>query len=271
MQERETATARLRRAANQAPMLDAQTEHRLIEEFRAGSQRALDRLLASHLRLVLAISRRYAGHGIALEDLISEGTLGLVEAARRFELDRQNRFATYAAWWVRAHVRRYALANRRIVSAPSTRAARKVIASLRKTEREIQQQTGEAADRSAVAQALGVEESDVAMVEAAMGGRDVIIGPHDDGTVFDVPADTCSPEQLTAEEEAREFNRRAVQQALHGLTDREQEIVRRRFLEEESATLAVLGESLGLSRERVRQLEKRAQRKLKSALLECVA
>jgi RNA polymerase sigma-32 factor len=263
--------AAYRHAASAAPILDPDTERMLIERFQKGCQVSLQKLLASHLRLVLSMAKRYTGHGAAMEDLISEGNLGLVEAARRFEAERGNRFGTYAAWWVRAHVRRYALSNRRIVSAPSTRNARRILAGLRKTQRDIAQREGRAAERDEVAALLGVPESDVAMVEAALSGRDVAIGPMEDGTTWELPDEEPSPEQLAALEELEGMRQQRVEAALDLLSEREREIVRRRFLQEDSATLAVLGESLGLSRERVRQIEKRAQKKLRNALLDCVA
>jgi RNA polymerase sigma-32 factor len=260
--------ARYRRMAQDAPILDAGTERELVRSFQSGDQRALTQLLTSHLRLVLAMARRYSNHGAPIEDLVSEGNLGLVEAARRYDESKGTRFGTYASWWVRAHVRRYALANRRIVPAPSTRNARKVLSALRRTQRDISQRTGRAAERDEVAAELGVSPSDIAMVEAALGGRDMSIGPTDDGTVWEVPATTPNPEQETAEGEVRWLRKARVGNALAVLSEREREIVRRRYLEEDSATLAVLGQSLGLSRERVRQIEKRAQMKLRTALLD---
>jgi len=263
--------ASYRRVAMEAPMLSAECEQELVARFQAGSEDALRRLMLSHLRLVLSLAKRYAGNSASIEDLISEGNLGLVEAARRFDAERGTRFGTYAAWWVRAHVRRYALANRRIVSAPSTRNARKVLSSLRKTQREIAQRVGRSAQREEVASELGVSENDIAMVESALGGRDVPLGPSDDGGTWELPGRGPTPEQQAAEDELADLQRARVGRALDTLSEREQVIMRRRYLDEDTATLAVLGESLGLSRERVRQLEKRAQKKLRSALLDCVA
>ncbi len=260
-----------RRAANEAPILDAETELELIAAFKGGSSAALTRLLAAHLRLVLSIAKRYAGNGASLDDLVSEGNLGLVEAARRFELGRNNRFGTYAAWWVRAHIRKYALSNRRIVAAPSTRNARRVLSRLRRTQRDIAQREGRIADRAEVAKVLDVNESDVAMVEAALGGRDVTVGPVDDGSGWDLAVDQRSPEEETADCEYEDRCRDRITEALRELSPRERDIVVQRHLDDDGATLAVLGEKLGLSRERVRQIEKRAQKKLRSALLDCVA
>jgi RNA polymerase sigma-32 factor len=263
--------ARYFQMAERAPLLEAKEERRLIESFQKGSEAALTKLLASHLRLVLSIAKRYSGRCAAMEDLIGEGNLGLMEAARRFDVGRDNRFSTYASWWVRARVRRYALANRRIVGAPSTRNARKVLSGLRKAQREFTQEEGRSPNRDEVAAKLQVEEKDVAMVEAALSGRDVAIGASSDGTTFDLRDEAPSPEQLTEAYQLSEERRRRIAEAMQQLSAREREILQRRYLGEETVTLAVLGESLGLSRERVRQIEKRAQRKLRGALPQCVA
>lgn len=271
MHQYDDAIAALRRSANAAPMLDAQSEEELIRALRAGSKQALAQLLASHLRLVLATARRYSGNGIGIEDLVAEGNLGLVEAAQRFDTSRGTRFATYAAWWVRAFVRRYALANRRIVTAPSTRNARKLISSLRRTQQQLTHEQGRPPAREEVAEALGVSYDDVAMMEAVLVNRDVPVGPHEDGTVYDLVDHTRSPEDDAAEQEDEDLRRERIARALATLTERERKIVQRRILDDETATLSVLGCDMGLSRERVRQIEKRAQQKLRSALLERVA
>ncbi|MDW8363010.1 MAG: sigma-70 family RNA polymerase sigma factor [Myxococcales bacterium] len=257
----------VRAAAGRAPMLSADEERRLLSAIGAGEPRALERLVATHLRLVVSIARRYTGGGASLEDLVGEGLLGLVEAVRRFEIDRGTRFGTYAAWWVRAYVRRYALANRRIVGAPTTRAGRRLMARLRRTEWEIAQRTGRPALRSEVARALDVSEEDVALVQALLGTRDVALGPHDDGTGLELADEAPTPEELAAEAEARACPGAPLDDALARLTAREREVLRARIDDETRETLAALGTRMGLSRERVRQIEKNARRKLRAAFV----
>ena len=262
---RDTITA-LQHTANGAPMLEREEEERLMREARAGNQAALQKLLSSHLRLVLAYARRYVRSGICLEDLVAEGNLGLVEATRRFDPTRGTRFGTYAAWWVRAFVRRFAYANRRIVALPSTRNARKVIASLGRTQRELAADLGETPTREDVADALGVTSEDVEMVEVALGCRDVPVFPAEaDPFLADARS---SPEDEAAANEDADRNRAVVEKALCGLTARERHILTRRILDDDTATLAALGDDMGLSRERIRQIEKRAQEKLRVALAE---
>lgn len=261
--------AQLRRAAMTAPMLDADTEGELLRAIQQrDDRRALGRLLAAHLRLVVSVAGRFSRAGLSLSELVAEGNLGLVEAARRFDADKGTRFGTYAAWWVRARISRFAMGNRRIVPLPSTRNARKLLAGMRAVERALQQATGELPTRAQIALATGTSEDDVAQVEVALAARDVAVGPSDDGTSVELDAQGPSPEQQIADcEEARVRDDR-IRRALALLDGREREIVQRRILDDEEETLASIGDALGLSRERVRQLEVRAKSKLRAALLE---
>ncbi len=270
--EQSTGFDQLRRAATRAPMLDADTERDLLTRIQeSNDSRALDALLLSHVRLVLSIAHKYRRHGLALEDLVAEGNLGLVEAARRFDRSRGTRFSTYAAWWVRALIRRFTIANRRIVGAPSTRAARRLLSKLRTTQRRLAAELGAPPTREQVAEALDVTPEDVATVEAALGGRDVSLAPTPDGQVLELVSDNESPEETASKKEAHELNARSVQHALEGLEARERLIIEKRLLDDDRETLARIGEQLGLSRERVRQLELRARQKLRAALLDRVA
>jgi RNA polymerase sigma-32 factor len=263
---------RIRRAAIEAPMLDAETEGDYLRRIQESDDPvALNALIVSHLRLVLSIAQKYTGHGIPLEDLISEGNLGLVEAARRFDRSKGTRFSTYAAWWVRALVRRHTIANRRIVGAPSTRNGRRLLSSLRQTQRRMAAELGKPPTREQVAERLQVTPEEVAMVEAALSGRDVTLGPTDDGQVLDLPSGGATPEQEASENEVRERNARSVAEALEHLDERERLIVEKRLLSEDKVTLAEIGAGMGLSRERVRQIELRARQKLREILLERVA
>jgi RNA polymerase sigma-32 factor len=266
-----THVDRIRRAAAKAPILDAETERRLVLEAQGGSKLALERLIASHMRLVLSVADRYANNGASLEDLVSEGSLGLMEASRRFDTTVGTRFGTYAGWWVRAFIRKHALSTRRIVNAPSTRNARRILWSLRRTQQSLSQKLGRPANRQEIADALGVAPEEVAMVEGVLGGRDVPIGPFDDVPAYEPMDASPSPEDHVEKQQLRMQAAQRVDRALKGLGDREREIVRQRLLEEDPRSLAALGATFGVSRERVRQIQERAQRKLRSSLMEQVA
>lgn len=262
--------ASYRKQAASTPLLDGETEAQLIVRFqRDGDARAMARLLAAHLRMVVAIAARYVRPSVALVELVAEGNLGLVEAASRFDSTHEVRFASYATWWVRSRMQRFTLVNRRIVPPPSTRNVRKLLSALPIASRELAQRDGDAPTHEALARRTGTTVDDVAIVETIWSGRDVPIGTMD-GEI-DPASDEASPELQTAEVEARRFRRDRVAKALLLLGDREREIVRRRFLTDESPTLDTLGKELGVSRERVRQLEARAKQKLREALRELAA
>ncbi|MDD9933365.1 MAG: sigma-70 family RNA polymerase sigma factor [Myxococcales bacterium] len=259
------------RAAKQAPMLTAEKELELAHKAAEGSEQAFEALLKSHLRLVLTIAHEFSSYGLPLDELISEGLLGLVEAARRFDPERGVRLAAYAAWWIRAYMRRYTIFNRRIVRTPSSRHGRKLLANLRRTQRELAQQTGEAPDAETVAEVLGVGVRDVEEMEAALSGRDVPCGHDPEGRAIELPGDGPTPEGVVADAEERELSMSAVKGAMTQLTDRERHIMEQRYLTDETNSLASIGRGMGLSRERVRQLEHQAQAKMRHAITAAVA
>jgi RNA polymerase sigma-32 factor len=263
---RDSGLEALLQAAKKAPMLTAEEELRLAKEASAGSGAGFERLLKSHLRLVLTIAHEFSAYGLPLDDLVSEGLLGLVEAARRYDPERGVRLAAYAAWWIRAYMRRYTIFNRRIVRTPSSRHGRKLLANLRRIQREVAQTTGERPDAETVAKLLGVGVRDVEEMEAALSGRDIPCGFDPEGRAMDLPSEGPSPEVLVAETEEREWSMNAVNEAMRTLSRRERHILQKRYLTEESSSLASIGRGMGLSRERVRQLEHQAQAKMREAI-----
>jgi RNA polymerase sigma-32 factor len=256
---------RLRSIAGNAPFLSAQQEGELAREVAAGSSVALDRLLRAHMRLVLSMANEFAGtSACAKDELVSEGLLGLVEAARRFDPERGTRFAAYAAWWIRAYMRRYSLFNRRIVRAPSTRAARVLLSNLPKLERRYLRDTGCKPDAETIASTFGVDVESVREVEAAVASHDVPCASGASG--FDLPSEQPSPEALVAEADAERATRERVRGALDQLSRRERQVLEKRHLDDQPHTLSEIGRDLGVSRERIRQLELRACDKLRRML-----
>jgi RNA polymerase sigma-32 factor len=256
----------LRSLAGRAPYLSAQQEAKLTREVATGSQPALDRLLRAHFRLVLSMANEYASGHCAKDELVSEGLLGLVEAARRFDPERGTRFAAYAAWWIRAYMRRYALCNRRIVRAPSTRAARRLLSNLPRLERTILQDTGVQPDAETIAKALGVDVAAVREVDAAVSSHDVSCTNDQAGRSSELPSEGPTPEALFVLAESEHLTRERVRSALDQLSCRERQVVEKRHLSEDRRTLSEIGRDLGVSRERIRQLEVRACDKLRSLL-----
>ncbi len=245
-------------------MLSAEAEPQLALAAQQGSQQAFDALLKAHLRLVLTIAHDFRTYGLPVDDLVSEGLLGLVEAARRFDSTRGVRLAAYAAWWIRAYMRRYTLTNRRIVRMPSSRSGRKLLANLRSTQRELAQHTGDAPDATLVAQTIGVDVRDVEEMEAALSGRDVPYGTE--LKAVELPSMTPSPEDLLITARENEWSAQAVEQALGILTTRERQILEQRYLGPKTTSLASIGREMGLSRERVRQIEHQAHAKMRHAV-----
>jgi RNA polymerase sigma-32 factor len=261
---------RYRHKAREKPLLSVEIERALLARAQQGDQRAVSQLVESHMRLVVQVASRYAREGLSAHDLVSEGVLGLMEAVRRFDMAHDARFASYAAWWVRACVRRYALANRRIVGGPSTRGARIARARLRQTERLLTQQLGARPTRAEIAEHLGVAEHDVELVEVALSSRDVSLTADDQAGTTDLPDDTASPEQVVAEAEHQAACEHSIRCALTGLSERERAVVREQFFEEDGKSLADLGRALGVSRQRAGQILAGARDKLR-ARLEAVA
>lgn len=253
--------ASLRAQVAREPMLDAHEEAVLIRAIQESDDpRSLARLLAAHARMVVAVAARHVRRGIALDDLISEGNLGLVEAARRFDETRAVRFSTFAAWWIRARIGRFAMQNRRIVAAPGTRGARQLLGLPASDRRMLS-----SAPREALAARMGVTVDDVDLVVAFLHPRDAVVGSHEGETDL-VDDALAADDQLASLEEHRRTSER-VRRALSELDARERDIVSRRLLEDEPETLEWIGRTHGLSRERVRQLEQRARRKLRDSLL----
>lgn len=257
---------RLRSEAGSAPFLSPEQESMLAREVARGSTWALDKLLRAHFRLVLSMANELmSSAGCAKDELVSEGLLALVEAARRFDPERGTRFAAYAAWWIRAYMRRYSLLNRRMVRAPSTRAARVLLSNMPKLERSYLRDTGHKPDAETIAKTFGVDVEAVREVEAAVASHDVCCVGGAVGSL-ELPSDQPSPEAIVVEADAERATRERVRCALGQLSSREREVVEKRHLDEQPHTLSEIGKDLGVSRERIRQLELRARDKLKRVL-----
>ncbi|HEY6877845.1 MAG TPA: sigma-70 family RNA polymerase sigma factor, partial [Polyangiales bacterium] len=199
---------RLRASARHAPFLELEEERNLLARA-AHDPDALSLLIASHMRLVVGIAQRYARDGVTADDLIGEGTIGLIEAIRRFDDTVEGRLSTYAKWWIRARVRAFSLANRRLVALPSTRAARLVFARLATTERNLTQALGRPPTREEIAEVLEVPREELEAVLQALSA-DVHVSSEDDVLLADPAESAATPEQAFAEAEQRTFIERAL-------------------------------------------------------------
>lgn len=269
----------LSRAALAAPFLDRDEEKVLAVRWKeAQDEVALHRLAQSHMRLVIAIAARFRHYGLPMADLIQEGHVGLLEAASRFEPERDVRFSTYATWWIRASIQDYILRNWSIVRGGTSSAQKALFFNLRRLRAQLSQTLGSGVGADTIhrhiAEAVGVATADVAVLDARLSGADVSLnaaafGDEETGERLDRLADE-RPLQDEAVAEAIDTGRRAawLREALAILNERELQILRARRLADEQATLESLGESFGISKERVRQIESRALDKLRQALIE---
>jgi len=249
------------------PMLERNPEKDLIERAQRGDRTARDRLVVSHLRLVASIARRSSRRGTSLEDAMHEGVLGLIEALERFDVERDNRFSTYASYWIRDRIARYARESRQMVRAPSTRAGRTVLRGHGRATRALESKLGRSPTREELAAHLDVEEADVAACEASLGHSDVALDAFEPGdSRSHVRWNGATPEDSYADAEVDQLEKQRIGRALASLGVRERLIVERRFLDDEETSLAELGATLGISRERARQLQEGARTKLRRIL-----
>ncbi len=267
----------LLKAAMRAPYLERDEEHDLAVSWRdSGDQHALHRLTAAHMRLAIAIAARFRRFGLPMGDLIQEGHVGLLEAAARFDPGRDVRFSTYATWWVRAAIQDYVLRNWSIVRGGTSSAQKALFFNLRR----LRARLGNADRRRDevhrdIAAAVGVSTADVALMDSRLAGPDLSlnapVGEAGDGAASDRQDFLVDGMPLPDETVGSSIDsaRRVtwLRSALGVLTQRELHIVAARRLAEESTTLETLGENLGISKERVRQIENRALEKLREALL----
>jgi RNA polymerase sigma-32 factor len=267
------------KAAMAAPFLEREEEQDLAQRWRGlGDQAAMHKLTSAHMRLVIAMATRFRHYGLPLADLIQEGHVGLLEAAARFEPAREVRFSTYATWWIRASMQDYILRNWSIVRGGTSSAQKALFFNLRRLRARLtrggEDRMSEAA-YATIAARIGVSRADVASMDARLSGPDLSLNApigEDDGSGgerMDLLPDTAILQDEIVGNGIDADRRLAwLQDALTVLSERELRIVRERRLVDEACTLDALGHRLGISKERVRQIENRALEKLKRALLD---
>jgi RNA polymerase sigma-32 factor len=253
------------------PLLSREEEHRIAVEYKEyGNIEAAYKLVTGNLRLVVMIAREYQKAFKNLLDLIQEGNMGLMEAVKNFDPYRGVRFPSYAVWWIRAYIIRYIMNDWRMVKIGTTQAQRKLFFNLQKEKERIEAE-GLTVGPKLLAQRLNVKEDEVVEMEQRLANRDLSVdmpvGDDDEATMLNfLPDDKKSPEEHIAETEYREVLQQTMEQFAKTLRDKELVIFRERLLTEDPITLREIGEKYGISRERVRQIEERVKKKLKSYL-----
>jgi len=274
------ANLRYIRAAMDEPMLEKEHELALARLWKEKKdEKALHELVRSYTRLVVAIASKFKNYGLPIGDLIQEGNIGLMEAAARFDPSLENRFSTYATWWVKAQIQDYVLRNWSIVRTGTTASQKSLFFNLRRLRAKIDGQSArdyldtEAVER--IAAELGVQPKEVIEMEARMNGGDQslnkTIGETGEDEWQDFLTDKApGPEEIVIGMKDNATRSQWLSDALTELSPREQTIIRERRMGDEVVTLEDLGKQLGISKERVRQLEQRAMDKLKTTLLDKV-
>ena len=262
-------------AAMEAPMLERAHEAELARSWRGQhTQSALNALITSHIRLVVRIASAFRGYGLPLADLIQEGNVGQLEAANRFDPERDVRFSTYATWWILAAIQEYIVRNASIVRIGTTPAQKTLFFNLRRLRARF---GGNPAthmteqERRTIAQELGVPLAAVERMEAHLMRPDrslnASVGGEESDELQDFLADPGpTPEDVVSERHDHVARAKCLDEALKLLTPRERQIIRRRFLGDGRETLAEIGDSFGVTKERIRQLESKALAKLRSYL-----
>jgi RNA polymerase sigma-32 factor len=263
------------RRAMRLPLLSPEEEAALASAWReTQNQTALHKLVAPHMRLVISTAVRFRHYGLPLNDLIQEGNLGLMQAAARFEPARGVRFATYAAWWIRAAIQDFVLRNWSIVRTGTTAAHKSLFFNLRRLRAKIERGGRDALTvegRRQLARQLNVSEHDVLHMESRLAAGDrslnAVIGEDGETDWQDLLVDDRpNPEETTITQRDTRLRSRWLGEALAALPERERMIVQARFYSEGNVTLERLGIKLGISKERVRQLEHQALKRLRRHL-----
>lgn len=252
-------------------LLTKEEEFRLAQDYHRNQNiEAAQRLICANLRFVVKIAHEYRGYGLKLLDIIQEGNIGLMKAVKKFDPDRGLRFITYAVWWIRAYIHNFIIRNWSLVKIGTTQAQKKLFFKLNQVRSAIQRMTG-SEDTKAIARELNVRDDEVEDMARRMAGRDTSLDMRlvegEDFTLLDSLADEReSQEELLIKQQEKQITTSHIHGALQELNDRERRIVEERILQEEPRTLQALADDFGISRERVRQLEKNALEKIRKTL-----
>jgi len=259
--------------ANRYPVLSQEEESQLARRLRDdGDVEAARQLVLSNLRIVAAIARGYMGYGLPQADLIQEGNVGLMKAVKRFDPERGVRLVSFAVHWIKAEIHEYVIRNWRLVKIATTKAQRKLFFNLRSLKQGLHTLTPD--EVAAVAKELRVKPVEVVEMEARFNGQEIALEPLSDSDFDDEKfspiaylTDNREPSQLLEQAQTERLSSEGLSAALGSLDARSRRIIEARWLrEKDTATLHDLADELGVSAERVRQIEVKAMQKMRAAL-----
>ena len=254
------------------PVLSREDERALAERFRSeGDLQAARELVLSHLRFVVHIARGYSGYGLPMGDLIQEGNVGLMKAVKRFDPGLNVRLVSFAVHWIRAEIHEYVLRNWRLVKIATTKAQRKLFFNLRRLKKNLSWLSAE--ETATVARDLGVSPGEVTEMEKRLAARDLSFDPApeaDEEELYSpaayLPAPDADPAEQVEDAESADDSSERLRGALGRLDARSRDIVQRRWMSEDKATLHELAGKYGVSAERIRQIESSALGKLRGMM-----
>ena len=259
------------------PMLDAEEEYMLAKNWKTtGNLKAAEKLVTSHLRLVAKIAMGYKGYGLPVNEMISEGNIGLMQAVKKFEPEKGFRLATYAMWWIKASIQEYILRSWSLVKIGTTAAQKKLFFNLKKIKSKISaiedgDLTPDQVDK--IANELSVPHKEVISMNRRISGSDYSLNsPVTDDSSGEwqdwLEDDTQNQEASFADTEEYLIKKNILSDSLEYLNERERDIISERQLSENPLTLEELSHRYGVSRERIRQIEAKAFEKLQTKMTE---
>ena len=261
---------------NQFPMLAEQEEYELINQYiKHADLQAAHKLASSHLRLVVKIAINYRNYGFAISDLIAEGNIGLLNAIKKFDPQKRVRLSTYAIWWIKAAIYNYILANWSLIKIGTSAKQKQLFYNLRKIKNRLGVSDNVGLDdnqANAIAKSLNIKVQDVKNMEVRLLNKDISLDSNNDNNeegikLIDTLEDKAyNQEQQINQVQQNQYIKNMINNSLAQLDDRQQDIIKQRFLTNPSATLSDLANKYNVSCERIRQIENQAMYKMQKFL-----
>jgi RNA polymerase sigma-32 factor len=257
---------------NHFPLLTPEEEFKFALRLKKhNDMEAAEKLVVSNLRFVVKIAHEYRNYGFKLADLIQEGNIGLIHAVKKFDPYKGYRLISYAVWWIRAYIQNYLIKSWSIVKIGTTQAQRKLFFKLSQAKKQLETLSKKNPEFAEIAESLGVKGSEVAEMDLRMGSRDVslheFIGDEGNTTHIDLLAYEGDDQEVALiKNEEKSLVKRNIASALANLSERESYIILNRVMADNPETLQEIGNKFNITRERARQIEKQALKKVQLAL-----